>query len=500
MKQLILPFILFFSAKSFSQGYEIKINFKNAPDSIVYLAKYVLDKQYVVDTCKKVKNGTIIFKGKASLDKGVYFLVSEGKAKYFDFFVNEDSKFTITSDVMDMVNSFKCVGSKENELAFGYLKFMTNINREFGKVAEKTKGMAKADSVKLVSEKTKSLHEEVVKFNADFRKTNEGSFFAAFLNLQTEKTAVDVPKSKNGRPDSIFYSNYYRAHFWDGVNFADEKIYRTPFFSDRFKRYFDQCVYMIPDTVIKELDKILIQCKTDVEVTKAFLAQITFDYETKSSKFVGFDKVFVHLIDRYIRAGWLKGYYTDETIEKIKDRGDILKPLLLGSVAPDLLMMDTINGKIANKMGFDSANTSAAVSHLYYKNLDKINTLYTTLHQLKAKYTILVFWDVECSHCLTEIPKLLQTWHELRKTYDIKVFSVYSQHEFDKWRKFIIEKKYDFINVFDAVHINNIKQKYDIFSTPKIYILDKNKTIRSKGIAQEQIPEIIKMMEADDKK
>jgi hypothetical protein len=85
-KKIILPFILLSGLSAFSQGgYEIKINLKGAKDTMVFLAKYQFDKQYIVDTCKNVKGGNIVFKGKRDLDKGVYFLVGQEKVRYFDF-------------------------------------------------------------------------------------------------------------------------------------------------------------------------------------------------------------------------------------------------------------------------------------------------------------------------------------------------------------------------------------------------------------------------------
>ena len=154
MKTLLLPFAFLFSIASFAQtGYDVKFQIKNNTDTTMYLVRTIFDKQYISDTCKKVKNGLVQFKGKKTLDKGVYTLVSQEKSVYFDFLINDSYNFTISFDRNDIVNTLKSNGSKENEDMFAYLKFMTNKNAEFIKAKEDTKKMNKADSAKFVKEK-----------------------------------------------------------------------------------------------------------------------------------------------------------------------------------------------------------------------------------------------------------------------------------------------------------------------------------------------------------
>lgn len=117
---LLLASSAVFSFNATSQAYDIKINFKGCKDTMAYLVKYTFDQQYIADTCKKIKNGLIEFKGKKDLDKGVYTLVSQEKSIYFDFFINENQKFVITTDVADIVASLKVTGNKENEQFFSY--------------------------------------------------------------------------------------------------------------------------------------------------------------------------------------------------------------------------------------------------------------------------------------------------------------------------------------------------------------------------------------------
>jgi thiol-disulfide isomerase/thioredoxin len=216
---------------------------------------------------------------------------------------------------------------------------------------------------------------------------------------------------------------------------------------------------------------------------------------------MGFDKVFVHVADKYIISGKADKVYTEETVAKIKERVDIMRNLLLEAKVSELYMIDTTYGKQVRKMGFDTATSSKSITDLYYKNLEKLTPMFKTLYQVKAKYTILVFWAVDCGHCQTEIPKLHEDLKTLKGKIDFKVFAVQTKDDlFDTWRKFLIEKKLtDFINVFDPIHLNNIKEKFDIYSTPVIYVLDKDKKIKAKRLGAEQVIDILKSLEEIEK-
>ncbi len=501
IKKVLFSLSLFsIIASSVAQsGHDIRINFKNCKDSIMFLAFYQFDKSYLADTCKKVVKGNVVFKGPKTLERGVYYLVSQDKARYFDFFISDgNQKIMMSTDTIDLVKNLKSTSHKENDDFFNYIKFITAKNKEFVEIRKQTKGMSSKDSTKFINEKSKLLNETVVAFEKTFLETHKGQFVGDVINLKMEKEAKDVPLASNKRPDSVYIYNYYKNHFWDGVNFQDDGILRTPFFADRVKKFFNNVIVQNPDTVCVEIDRMMTKTKIGGDMHKFLLAYFTPTYE--SAKVMGFDKVFVHIIDKYFRTGQAKGIYEDATIKKIMERGDILKPLLLGSPAPELLMIDTIGFKTIKKMGFDTVKTSKGATDLYYKYAQDLSSTFVSMNSIKADYFILVFWDVDCGHCKTEIPKLLEEYHALKKEkLDVKVFSVYTQHEYEKWRQYILENKLDWMNVYDGVHINNIKEKYDIYSTPVIYVLDKNKIIKAKRIGVEQIKDIVKQMEREYK-
>jgi thiol-disulfide isomerase/thioredoxin len=429
----------------------------------------------------------------------MYILVSQATSVYFEFFVSDSQKFSINGDVTDPTSNLAVTGSKDNELFFSYLKYVAGKNKEFGKVIEQTKGKSKEDSLKFMQEKVKDFMASAKQYDADFMVKSKGTFVYDFMNLKTEKEPVNVPKASNGRPDSVYSYYYYKNHYFDGVDFKDERIIRTPLFDDRVKNYFDRVIVNHPDTAIKEIDAMLSKCVPNSMIYNQLIGYFTYKYE--QSKIIGFDKVFVHIADTYILPGKAKGVYTEETTQKIKERVDIMRNLLLDAKVAELYMIDTADGASVRKMGFDTASNSKSVTDLYYKNLDKLTPMFKTLYSVKAKYTILVFWAADCGHCQTEIPKLHESLKTIQKTIDYKVFAVQTKDElYSSWKKFIIEKKIgDFIHVYDPVHINNLKERFDIYSTPVIYILDKDKKIKAKRLGAEQVVDFLKYLETLDK-
>lgn len=502
---IILSLLIAFTLSSKAQkGYEIKVNFKNCKDTTLYLARYYFGQSVIVDSVKRVKNGVATIKGDLALEKGVYIIASQARERYFDFLINESQKVTLKADLADLINTLASPNSKENSDIFDYAKFYTLKNQETQKLVSETHG--KADSIKIISDYQKTASAAIKKFDDDFMAKHKGTFVYDFLNLKNEKYPENVPLAKNGRPDSVYQYYYYKSHYFDGVNFKDDRIIFTPFFADRVKQYFDRTIVQQPDTVIQELDKMFAKCTEGSLVYNTLLSHFTYKYETdKSMSFDRsghtntFEKVFVHLADKYIISGKASGLYSDETVEKIKNRINIVRNLLPDAKVADLFMIDTIHGKEVLNMGFDTATSNQGASALYAKNSLKLQSLYKTLYSVNAKYTLLVFWSVDCGHCTTDIPKLNENLKALKGKVDVKVYAVQTKNEFyDRWRKFIVDKKLDFINVFEPVHINNLTEKFDINRTPVIYLLDQDKRIKGKNISPDQVVEIINNLEGKD--
>ena len=503
MKKLLLAAVFCFSSlfAVAQSGYEITINLKNCNDTLAYLTYYQFDKTLIKDTCTTIKNGKIVFKGKQKLDKGIYSLVSQGKSIYFDFFIDDNTqKLELKSEASPNIGKeLTAINSPLENDFFSYVQYINQQNKDFQGYKQSAKLATKKDTLAL-NNKAKDVEKSINDFEEKFLANHKGTYIGDVMNLKVEKLLKDIPKASNGRPDSLQVFNYYKKHYWDNVDFKDDGTIRNPFFNTKIKRYFESVVVTHPDSVCVEIDRMLSKTKPGSLTYKLLLAHFTYTYET--SKLMGFDKVFVYMADHYFKTGKADGIYDDnDVVQKIIKRADKLKPLLVGATAQDLFMIKAEDYPKMKALGFEDAKNSEEMTAVYYKNVDAVTKMYVKLSDVKADYTILIFWDVDCGHCQKEVPILLDQYNELiKEKKDVKVFSVYMQHEGDKYLKYIDEHKLPWINVYDGAHYNNAVEKYDVYSTPVIYILDKNKVIVAKRIDAGQVKAIIKVIEAENKK
>ncbi len=496
MKKIISTLIIITALVSSTvkaQDYEIKISIKGIKDSACYLLRYKWENyQSIVDT-GVVKKGVFTFKGKKPLEKGIYSILYKRNGNnfiYFDLPIAGVQKFSITTDTTEIYKNMKVVGSPLNEDFRQFVLFMSSHYKDAYDFEKDVLKRKDTDSTKLIiANKTKHF-EEIKKYQKDYVAQNPNNYLSTVIRLQTDIEMPPIPKASNGRKDSTWEYNYYVAHYWDGIPLNDIGTVNTnKLFYNKLKTYYEKVLTPAPDSLIKYADWLVKQTSDNKEMFKFIVYYIT--YTSESSKIMGHDAVFVHMINKYYRTN--KAFWMDEKQnQKIIERGDILEPLLLGNKAPEMNMIDTTGAKFIGKLGIDTITSSERLTQVYTDNYVALQKLFVPLSHIKADYTVVVFWDVDCGHCQKEIPKLKELYDKMKKEgKSMEVYSVYTHFEVEKWKKFIRDNKLNWINVYNGVHLIDLKTKFDIYSTPVIYLLDKNKIIKAKRIGVEQIQGII---------
>jgi thiol-disulfide isomerase/thioredoxin len=458
----LFQFLFFSQVFCSAKGYEIKVHIIGLQDSTIYLGNHYGEKQYVKDTLKLDHDGWATFKGNDSLPGGIYLIVLPGKT-YFEILVNEQ-KFTIETDTLDYVMHMKVTGSVENKLFNDHQRYIINMSKNTQALkARMDANKDNPDSTAEMKKKIMDMDKEVKDYRLKILNDYPQSFMSKIIHTMQEPEVPDPPKDDKGNiTDSSFQFRYYKSHYLQNVDFSDDRLLRTPIFQSKIKTYTQQLTVPVPDSIIPSVDTIIDKSKANKEVFKYCVATLANYYET--SNIMGYDKVFVHIAEKYYLSN--DAYWVDSTLKaKIQERVEKIKPNILGQPAHDLIMPDT-----------------GLVMH--------------SLYGVKAKYTILAFWDPTCSHCKHEIPKLCQYYDSVKtKGVSLEVFSVGIESDIDLWKKFIIENKLDWINVSDLYNQTNFRNYYDIYSTPVIYLLDEQKHIIAKRLDTDKIKDFIEHSE-----
>jgi peroxiredoxin len=437
------------------EAFNIKIKINNLSNTQCYMGYHFAEKQYVSDTLKVDEKGNMVYTGTKPLDGGIYLVVTPNK-KYFEVIVAGETEFSLETDTLDFVQHMKVKGSKENEWFYAYLKYMANKSKELEPLNKKYEALkANKDSAEVLRTKMTKIDKEVKDYKVNFMKEHPTSFLAKIFRTSQDPDVPEAPILPNGKKDSTFAYKYFKSHFFDGVDFSDARLLRTPLIYNKYKQYLEKLTYQIPDSIAEACIYIIEKAKANKEVFKYTVVYTTSTYE--SSKIMGMDAVFVRLVEEYYNTG--QAFWADSTLMfKISDRARVLKPLLLGKKAPNLLLYDDKN---------------------------QLQPLWG----VKAKYTVLCFWDPDCSHCKKTVPQLGEIYHKSLKAKGFEVYGVCTETEGAKWHKFIEDNKLDWINVADLELHNTFRSVYDISSTPVIYILNEKKEIIAKKLGVEQIEE-----------
>ncbi len=473
MKHLVktlLALSILLSSNSFARkvptpGCNIKITVKGLKEgSQCLLACYYGDKNYIKDSAKANAKGEVVFTATEKYDQGIYLFVPPNK-KYFDIVMDEGQNFSLETDTLDYVKYMKVKGSDENKFFYDYNSFMGVKQKQIEPLRDLYKKVKNnKDSAKIVGDQIAAIDKEVLEYKSTFIKANPKTFVSKIFKAMEEPIVPEAPILANGRKDSTFGYRYYKSHFFDNIDFGDDRLLRTPIFHNKIKQYLDKLTPQTPDSINISTDLIIEKGRANAEVFKYLVNWITYTYE--SSQIMGMDAVFVHIVQRY-HAKQQTPWIDSTQLYKVVNRAFILNPLLIGKKAPAVIMQDTLGKEIS-------------------------------LYDVKAKYTILLFWDQGCGHCKKEMPKMVELNKKL-KSKDVKIYAIETEDNVKEWKKFIIEHQIDFINVYQPDQYKRAvtKKIYDIYSTPVIYLLDENKIIKAKRIDVEQLGNLIDVFEKE---
>lgn len=447
-------------AQSSADGFTINGRIDGLKDTTCVLAHYFGATQYIPkDTARVDATGKMTFTGPKALPGGLYIVVTP-KNRYIEFLIDSNNQtFSFETDTANTVRSMKVTGSKDNELFYAYQQELGKLYSEAQALNVQKKLRNDPTSDALANQKMADLQKQAQTYREQFMKTNAGTFAVKLLKASAEPEVPTAPKLANGRPDSVWVFNYFKSHFWSDYDFADERFVRTPILQRKLDRYLKELTVQQPDSLIKEADFIVgkAQAGKSKEVKSYTIWYITSQYE--QPKVMGTDGLYVHMFEKYYATGVMP--VTDSsTIRQIGERVRSLKPTLVGKALIAPSVSDTLRRPIA-------------------------------LNNIKADYTVVYFYDPHCGHCRESAPKL-QKFIEANKSKGVEVMAVAVEQTPEEWKKFIREFKLQkAINAYDYTSRTDYRRQYDVWTTPTLYVLDRNKKIIARKLPVDQLEDFI---------
>ncbi len=437
-------------------GHSITVISGAAAETKIRLAYHVGNQQYVKDSLTTDKTGTGRFIGSERLNPGVYMIVLPDNS-FFEFLLGDDQHFDIRFDMSDPAGSLSFTGSEENSSFVAYQRRWKTLQEEAmnisGRLNALPQGSPEATAVR------KDLTAQEAKMKQYLRETadnNRGTLLGAIARsvIPVETVTPVVPPGTHN-PDSVrrlLSYIHYKDHFFDNIDFSEPGLVRSPVLGGRLEQFFRQVVMQMPDSIIREADLILERSAADSEVFQYVAVWLMNRYA--SSEIMGHDAVVVHLADRVYLAGKAP-WVSEEYLTDLRKRVDRIRPNLIGVKATELLM-NSFSGH------------------------------YVSLYDIEAEFTVIYFWEPDCGHCKEATPALKE-FYEKNKGSGIEVFAVCTQHDREKWEKYIVDNGLSWINGWDPQRMSRFDYFYNVESTPLIYILDRNKKIIAKRLGVENI-------------
>jgi peroxiredoxin len=443
--------------------YDIKLTLTGIKTPKVLLGFYAGDQTYLVDsTIADLETSALRFKPSRPLAEGMYF-VANTEGVIFDLILSNEMDFTIVTKYSAPYDSAQISKSRENTVFFEYMHTTQKTQNDVIQLRSMISMLrrAKADRATLYEQQVaiKEKYEGLDKYTLDVVKENPSLLVSKLLNITTTPLVPSdvLPILENKKPNPAYWT-YFRQHFFDGVDFTDKRLLKSPYYSKRLEQYLGY-VSTNSEQVKEELDFVLEKTRTSPDFYRYTLNWLTALFDNNLDKMYNADAYLIHLVEKYHRN--LDSGTDKYLLERLEYKANAFKKALIGSPAP----------------AFSLPNTEGVE-----KSLTDIN----------SEYTLLIFYSSLCSHCRTSMP-IIQNSLLYTDSTKIKVCAVCTDGQRAPWLSFVEDMKMkNWLNVLDSQPDSEIQKKYATWNLPVLFLLDKNKKILANRVKIENLPELLR--------
>lgn len=438
------------------QPLDVKMKINGYANGWVKLLGFYGDQNWILDSVMVDAQGNAQFKKDTPIYEGMYFIAFPDQ-KFAQLLIDKQQQFTLEFTKSDPVSSMKVKGCPDTELLYQNLRFESDLQKKFDAIKQKMDAAVKGSPEYAAAEQEQNNLINVRKAHIiSFKENHPDAFFTAF-KIAGQNPDLKKTLRPDGSVDEDLQVYYYRNEFWDGVDFSDVRLLRTPVYFNKLKRYIKELTPQVTDSLTKYADIVIGKSKANKEMFKFTVNWIALQY--KQTKIMGLEAVYVHLVQKY----WTKeqAWWSDSTeIAGLRGEVALMAPSLIGQTGQDI--------RAKNEKGE-----------------------YISLYDIKTPFIVLYMFSYECDNCKKETPKLVKVMTEWKKKGLADCFTLCLDDKEDEWKKYLSTSGLSaFHNVFDFQRESKYHRKYHVDVTPEMYVLNKERKIIASNIDSEQLPQV----------
>lgn len=451
------------STRPEAEAPDIRAEIQGMQAGKAYLIGFFAEQQFRQDSAMVDASGSFQIRRDEPFPRGFYYLLLPDQTA-IQMLLGTDQTFSLKTRKGDLINSMEVEGSEEMKLLADNLKFEQAFQARANPVSMRLQSMSEQDPAyaALKQQQDELVAERKAYLEATFQQY-PNAFFTAFKQAGQNPEVRDI-RLPDGSPDIPMQVYHYRSEFWDGVDFKDERLLRTPVISNKLRRYMTELTDQNPDSVIKSADVLIRQVQDKPEFYKFFTNWIAIHFQPGKVPIMDAEAIFVHMAQQYFtpeRAFWAEAH----DLKAIQDKAREMNGSLLGQKGQEVQAPDP-SGKMRS----------------------------TT--EINSPYMIVYIYSPGCDHCIEETPHLVNFYKQW-KNKGVGIYAIAIETNTQEWKDFIAKNgMQNMINVHDT-NYGATYGKYFIDNTPEIYVLDSDRNIIAKNLEPHQIAEVI---EKDQKK
>ncbi len=433
----------------------IEVQIEGLPVGMARLVGTFGDQNYIIDSAKVDVGGRFVLRREHPLPAGFYNFLLPGQ-KNFALLLDQDQHCTLRAALPDITNTMQVTGSLNTDLLYQSFRFQLQQEPELKQLGDAMlKSTPASPEFQQAKERQTQLVEARKTYLEGIYKAHPTAFFTKFKIAGQNPDLMDFRKP-NGDLDTLRQLIHYRAHFWDGVDFKDERLLYTPVIVNKLRRYIKELTPQKPDSIILVADELIARVLPHKQYFKFFANWIGLQYENTKTTVMDGEAVYVYVIRKYMTPQ-LAFWSNPKEIEGLQKHVREMESSLMGRKGPDV--------RAQNMAGE-----------------------YKSIYEMTAPLVVVFMFSPDCEHCQEDAPKI-QAIYEQWKTKGVDFYGISVNTTDAEWRAFIKKNKFTFTNVFDPTN-RAIYGKYFVDITPELYILNKDRTIVAKNLHAEQLEEV----------